>query len=137
MTERDAIALTLYGEGRGEPVEGRIAIACVIRNRKHSGRWGTTYESVVKAPYQFSCWNVADPNRLILQRVEGMPTQGGAVYAECQWLADGLLADVLLPRVGTATHYYAMSIVAHPPAWADTGRLVATIGRHRFYAGVA
>ena len=27
------LGLTLYGEARGEPIEGQIAVACCIKNR--------------------------------------------------------------------------------------------------------
>ena len=42
LDDAQVIALTLYGEARGEGVEGRIAVANVIRNRLTSGRWGET-----------------------------------------------------------------------------------------------
>jgi len=137
MTEQDAVALTLYGEARGEPVDGRIAVACVLINRRHDGRWGTSFVAVCLARRQFSCWNDTDPN------VDGLhdlltcsPARRTLAVRECYWIADGVLADALRPRVGAATHYYATSMPT-PPRWAAAGQFVAEIGHHRFYAGVA
>ena len=33
LTDTQILLLTLWGEGRGEPIEGRVAIGSVIRNR--------------------------------------------------------------------------------------------------------
>jgi spore germination cell wall hydrolase CwlJ-like protein len=33
LSQLDTLALTIYGEARGERVEGRVAVACVVRNR--------------------------------------------------------------------------------------------------------
>lgn len=138
MTDRDAIALTLFGEARGEGFAGRLAVACVLRNRLRSGRWGSTYESVCHARKQFSCWNANDPNRARLlselERVQaGKPISN--VLRECYTLADVLLHEQTIRSVGDARHYYADSIA--PPKWAATGTLVASIGHHKFFEGVA
>jgi cell wall hydrolase len=138
MTDRDAIALTLYGEARGEGTRGRIAVACVLRNRLRSGKWGGTYEGVCLARKQFSCWNATDPNsrRLLdeLKRVQaGDPID--RTLRECYALADVLLNEDVIRQVGQAMHYYADSIA--PPKWAATGELVASVGHHKFFERVA
>ena len=46
---------TIAFESRGEPFEGQVAVAEVIRTR--SRERGQTFEQVVMAPWQFSCWN--------------------------------------------------------------------------------
>lgn len=138
MTDRDAIALTLYGEARGETREGRIAVACVLRNRFRSGKWGRTYEAVCLAPKQFSCWNATDPNRHVLLTLAALPEKHHAdhpVLAECYVLADVLLAESLINSLGNSQHYYAASIA--PPKWAASGELVASVGHHKFFSGVA
>ena len=68
------LALTLWGEARGEPVLGKRAVAWVVRNRmsiaeawlERKGRqhplFGDgTVAGVVLRPYQFSCWLKGDP----------------------------------------------------------------------------
>src|SRR5688572_17412765 len=67
----DAMARTLYGEARGEPEAGQIAVAWVIRNRvttdlrgdKKPDWWGEGVQGVCVNPSQFSCWRTDDPNR--------------------------------------------------------------------------
>ena len=57
MTDLEALTLTLYGEARGEPIEGLIGVAMVIRNRvRDKYRGAVNYEEVCLAPAQFSCW---------------------------------------------------------------------------------
>lgn len=59
----DILARTIYGEARGEPWEGKIAVAWVVRNRaERGGWWGDTIREVCLKPWQFSCWNETDPN---------------------------------------------------------------------------
>ena len=140
MTDRDVLAATIWGEARGEPTAGRLAVASVIRNRLLAQRWGTTYRAVCLAPKQFSCWNVGDPNAPLLRRIFDSENRVEAlrdpIVRECYWIADGVLGDCLLPQVRDAQHYYA-TWLAHPPTWAKTGRVVATIGQHVFLEGVA
>ena len=76
------LALTLWGEARGEPVLGKRAVAWVVRNRmsiaeawlERKGRqhplFGDgTVAGVVLRPYQFSCWLPSDPNLAFISRV--------------------------------------------------------------------
>jgi len=74
--EVDSLARTLWGEARGEGVEGMKAVACVILNRvkiaEEKGKcwWGNNIIQVCQKPYQFSCWNRSDPNFKKLQAVD-------------------------------------------------------------------
>lgn len=143
ISERHAIALTLYGEARGESMLGKLAVAAVLRNRLYAGRWGTTYAAVCLASKQFSCWNAKDPNLPKLQRLHAALTKwtlqedasDDAALQACLWVADGLLGGFLESTVGAATHYYATSM-KQPPSWAVGARLAAEIGNHRFFEGV-
>lgn len=135
MTERQAVALTTYGEARGEAVEGRIAVACVLRNRYVTGRWGHTFAAVASAPKQFSCWNEGDPNAMLLRRLLATGDDGTGsepILRECFWIADGVLQGALQPRVGSATHYFATSMKM-PPAWAVGQTPICRVGSHLFF----
>ena len=143
MTERLALGLTLYGEARGEPLDGQLAVASVIANRVRDGRWGHTFAAVVSARLQFSCWNTDDANRALLARLlEQLATPVGAAALQsdtalqrCLWIADGVLAGVLPSTVKAATHYYAVSI-RDTPRWARSGQLVGRVGHHLFFERV-
>lgn len=140
MTDRDAIALTCYGEARGETTAGRLAVAWVLKNRLDAGRWGHSYEAVATMPQQFSCWNEGDPNRVVLLKkladVQAGPMPVDPILRECYWIADGLLAGSIMPQVRHATHYYATWLKT-PPEWAQYGTIVTTIGHHTFFEHVA
>lgn len=52
--EEDCLATAVYFEAKGEPRRGQIAVAQVILNRTHSGRFPHTVCGVVKQRGQFS-----------------------------------------------------------------------------------
>jgi spore germination cell wall hydrolase CwlJ-like protein len=123
-------ARTLYGEARGEGPDGMRAVAHVLLNRVNDGRWGPTLVAVCMAPFQFSCWNVGDPNRKLLVALrEDDPGLELAMDA----LDDAMAPGAVDPTAG-ATHYYADSL--RPPGWTAGARQTAHIGHHLFFAGV-
>lgn len=63
-TELNYLICTVYGEARGELLEGIVGVTNVIKNRSIASR--KTYKDVVLAPRQFSCWNQDDPNKSII-----------------------------------------------------------------------
>jgi N-acetylmuramoyl-L-alanine amidase len=139
------VALTLWGEGRGEPVEGRIAIACVVRNRMRADLggdgqpdwWGEGYDGVCLAPFQFSCWNRRDPNyrKLLVLASQPHAWLDDSVLAENLWIAEGVVGGRLRDRVGQATHYHAAHLTPAPP-WTVGAQLVGRVGAHLFYGRV-
>lgn len=128
MTFSDGVAIrTLFGEARGEPLEGQFAVAHVLINRRKDGRWGTTPAAVCLWPMQFSCWNVNDPNRLkMLLLADDAPE---LITLTQVW--EGANADLGPDPVGGAQFYYAASM-AQPPSWAKAMTVTAKIGRHTF-----
>lgn len=83
----EILARTLWGEARGEGVIGMEAVAWVVLNRRTVARqearrqiqrfghlrkrywWGDTILKICRKPYQFSCWNMDDPNMAKMLRV--------------------------------------------------------------------
>ena len=59
----DLIAKVVYGESRGEPYQGQVAVAAVILNRLESKRFADSIKEIVYAPRQFS---VVDDNQIRL-----------------------------------------------------------------------
>ena len=142
LSDLDLLALTLWGEARGEPVEGLCAVANVIRNRVRRGAWGTTYAAVVRAPQQFSCWDRAGgvKNFTQLQTLTDAVQHGDVpddpVLRTCYWIAEGALRGVLPDNTGGSCHYHA-TIIPIFPRWARGVPAQAIIGAHTFYAGIA
>lgn len=135
MTDRDAIALTIYGEARGEGIEGMIAVSRVILNRYHAGGYGRSLAEVCQKPKAFSCWNTDDDNRPRLLELMGKrPPIDNLALNQCY-----VLADVLLFEVGAAynfvnvCHYFAGS---DRPKWFRDGLISFKLGRHTFVRDV-
>ena len=134
-TEVDVLARTLYGEARGEPKAGKEAVACVILNRvakaKSAGGWwwGDDVTSVCRKPWQFSCWNEADPNRAKLEAVDA----SNRVFAACLKVARRALGGEIVDPTGGATHYHATGV---RPPWARGRAPSAEIGRHVFFVDI-
>lgn len=144
LSDRDALTLTLLGEARGEELEGRLAIACVIRTRAADPkRWADTVKDVCFEPWQFSCWNRNDPNAAQLFEQAGLLVQDHAVrstfvrdalFYETRWLAEGILSGVVCDRVGGANHYLTRLLwEKSAPNWAKGVSPVALVGRHAFF----
>lgn len=150
LVDRSVLALTMWAEARGDGREGnssveeRIAVGCVVRNRlAEPGRFradAPTYRAVCLAPSQFSCWLKVGGSAnyaalmALAERVAGGLSSDDAAFAESLYLADGIMARVLLDRTGGATAYYApaaMTPRGRVPQWA-TGKATLAVGSQLF-----
>lgn len=132
--EQGIVARTLWGEARGEGERGMRAVAWVIRHRMTPPR-GTAKSAaaVCLARKQFSCWNAADPNRDLLDRIAQAPD---AAYVAAFAIADELLAGTLGDDITRgATHYVAASLRQRPD-WLIGRTPCAVIGNHEFYKDI-
>lgn len=136
----DTMALTLWGEARGEPKLGQRAVAWVIRNRWETPGWWSrrapdgipdgTIAAVCRAPWQFSCWDKSDPQRPrmidpdTLRRVDVQ-----ALRALCDNVLSASVGDD--PTLG-ADHYCTVA-VAPITKWARGSKPTGTIGGHVFF----
>jgi spore germination cell wall hydrolase CwlJ-like protein len=118
---------TIWAEARGEPQEGRQAVAEVIRDRT-AQRYASdgTVAGTVLAPYQFSGWNSRDPNRVLAAGLDDDDPL--VVLCQIAWL-DALKGSDLAHG---ALLYFNPAAVAEPD-WVADSREVARIGRHVFY----
>jgi spore germination cell wall hydrolase CwlJ-like protein len=124
----DCLAKNIYHEAKGEPFEGKVAVAQVTLNRAASGQFPSDICKVVyqknviyeKVLCQFSWYcdqaTVAKPKNT-------------AAYKECQIVArQVLLEEFRLPSLNKALYFHATHI---NPGWKK--EKVATIGGHVFY----
>lgn len=134
----DAIlGLTLYGEARGEPIEGIIAAGCCVRNRVHDtrARWGTSYRAVCLQPAQFSAWWEAGSNQQTLLDAAHLLIAGDpppALLEQCAWVALGVSRGALVDIVKGANHYHVATLNPRP-SWAAGHTPVVQKGHHVFY----
>ena len=120
------MAATIWGEARGEPFEGKVAVAWVIINRSRKpGWWGEDIRSVCTARWQFSCWFDAQAERV------RFVDERNEKFAACLDVAKRVMAGEIADPTGGADHYYADYIA--PPKWARDRTPTARIGRHLFF----
>ncbi len=136
LNDKQTLALTLWGEARGEPVEGKIAVANVVRNRMKARN--QTAKEVCLAAKQFSCWNGGDRNGQEVAMAATIMLLGGSIVPkaqlkECEWIADGILVDVVNDNIKGADHYMTLECYRLTrPSWASKMKVIATIGHHIF-----
>ena len=131
------LALTMYGEARGESVEARIGVGCVVRNRVRTQYRGASYHGVCLERLQFSCWNDDDPNQAVLTTIARDLTRHitqAEDFRETLFLAEGIVGDQLRDLTRGARHYHDVSV---RPSWAREDRRVLRLGRLIFYVGIA
>jgi spore germination cell wall hydrolase CwlJ-like protein len=129
LDDLEVMALTVWGEARGEGVEGQAAVAWVIRNRARWPRrswWGGDIRSVCLKRWQFSAWNAQDPNREKMLDLCPDDPALAAVREICRKVLAGAIPD---PTRG-CTHYCTH---ASRPAWKRGRDPKTTVGRHAFY----
>lgn len=87
-SDLNLMAHVVYGEARGEPFEGQVAVAAVILNRLHDPKFPKSIPAIVYQPGAFDCVNDGQinlqPNRQAMQAVidavNGWDPTHGALY---------------------------------------------------------
>jgi N-acetylmuramoyl-L-alanine amidase len=142
----EILAVLVYGESRGEAIEGQIAVANVVRNRVRSGQH-KTYQDIALAPYQFSCFNVRGGGQNFTETLgaaQAMVSARGAsknppnppLLNQAVWIATGIITGSLLDNVHGANLYYAPDAMVPKgsvPSWVRSSVKVAEVGRQLFY----
>jgi len=126
--EDHCLAVAIYFEARGEPVEGQIAVGEVILNRVEDAHYPSTICGVVfqnewwknKCQFSFACDGLSDK-----------PLEREA------WLMARRIANLVKARLvpdssGEATHYHATYV---SPAWKHGLEQTVQLGSHVFYRG--
>lgn len=139
------LALTMVGEGRGETLDGRVAIAWTVRNRVMQK--GQTFASRCLQKSQYSCWwpfggkDNYDSLMFFTQHIfEGgdpSPHRWNPVYQESLVLAGGVIDGRLRDRTRGSTHYLTIDLLhSKPPAWVAGHEPAILLGSHAFFAGI-
>lgn len=119
MLETFCLALVIYVEARGEPVDGQLMVADVVINRQSMSRFPSDVCGVVFDPDQFT--GITDHMDLV------------AIFNDPAWPKSVELAEEALQgsTVGSdATHYHT---VDSKPYWSDDLVLLGRYGDHIFY----
>lgn len=153
LSDFEAFYLTLWAEARGEPIEGIVSVACVIRNRVladlgHDNKpdwWGEGYRGVCLKPFQFSCWNDgADENhqaliakaRLVIGDYAERTTQpDDPLVRQVKAVAECVMNGSFLDRTKGAVQYLTIGLFRiNPPAWARGRKDGIPIGSQIFFS---
>ncbi len=134
----EILALTIYGEARGETIEGQIAVANVIMNRwkGNSGKYKSVKE-VCLEKNQFSCWNKDDPNRSKLEDL-GDKLDKGQIPNEIKqelYIARGVLGYNFYDNTKGSLYYMTTNLLNsdNRPKWANNRSNEIKIGNHTFF----
>lgn len=109
------LATTLYHEARGEPLDGKLAVAEVILNRVEDSRWPSKVCDVVEQERQFK---------------SSGPVSEKEVFQELYELSENILAGEEELLGLTSTHFYSGKA---KPFWAKKLEHDGRIGGHHFY----
>jgi len=139
LTDDRLLALTIYGEARGESREGKIAVGSVILERVDHRDWdGRTIKEVCLMPWQFSCFLPQDPNFKPLAFIADdfdLALQKSDSLRACYDIARGLLGGAI-PRDAIIAEHHATQYktIDCKASWAAKMRKVATVNHHEFFA---
>lgn len=117
------LAATLFGEARGEPLDGKKAVASVIWNRAKT-KSGKDLKNVCLKKYQFSMWNDVDSYNVNIKN----PLNKRA-WEECWKIAEQMVNGSFKPIINS-DHYYAYEQVT--PEWSKDLINKRKIGKHLF-----
>lgn len=127
ITKEDVncLALNIYHEARGEPVDGQLMVAFVTKRRVEFARhYGDSYCSVVYKDEQFK-WTKFPKWRQVPKEQEA-------------WNQSLLIASMVLAGVATydpapGCYYFFNPKISKRKAWARGLPFIKQIGRHRCY----
>lgn len=120
MTPLMCLAVAVYFEARGEPIDGQKAIAEVVINRVNDDRYPNTICDVVFQDKQFSFTHDGKPDKL-----PKIPTKASK---RAKLVAKEVLNGDALGI--TSTHYHAKYVT---PYWRKYFSFDGVIGNHIFY----
>ncbi len=118
MTPLMCMAVAVYFEARGEPLEGQYAVAQVVANRVEDRRYPDNVCDVVFEPRAFSFTHDGLSDALPANKAGDVALQ----------VAQDILSTVSYPI--SSTHYHAKYV---KPYWKNHFDLDITIGGHIFY----
>lgn len=130
-SEVACLAMNIYFEARGEPLEGRIAVAWVTLNRVRSKQYpDTVCEVVWQKNWSSGVGRDVAQFSWTLDTVSNVPTRE-KTWARALRLARKVYAGQVRNNARDATYYHANRI---QPWWARHYQKVATVGKHTFYS---
>jgi len=133
MSDLALLELLIWREARGEPTDGKRAVAHVVKNRSLAPSWWNAHtvgnlKAVVLQKWQFSSFNLHDPNS------DKWPQDDDPSFAECCAIATSVINGADPDNTAGATSYFDTSI-EFPSAWGPEEDWEETldVGHLRFF----
>lgn len=117
--ELNCLAIGVYYESKGEPLEGQLAVAEVILNRAESGRFASTVCGVLKQRGQFS---------FVRGGQLPQPPESARAWRTALAVAKVARGDIWDSKVSKALYFHARHV---SPGWRRAR--VGSVGNHIFY----
>lgn len=117
--ELNCLAIGVYYESKGEPLEGQLAVAEVILNRTESGRFPRSVCGVLKQRGQFS---------FVRGGQLPQPPAGARAWKTALGVAKVARGDMWDSKVSNALYFHARYV---SPGWRRAR--VGSVGNHVFY----
>ncbi|RSX10080.1 cell wall hydrolase [Sphingomonas koreensis] len=117
--ELNCLAIGIYYESKGEPLEGQLAVAEVILNRTESGRFPSSVCGVLKQRGQFS---------FVRGGQLPQPPEGARAWKTALAVAKVARGDMWDSKVSSALYFHARHV---SPGWRRAR--VGSAGNHIFY----
>lgn len=140
LTSSEALILTIIGEARGEPIEGQVAVAWVIKNRLwHNPTKYKSYADVCFEHLQFSCWNDNSPEKGFMDdlvaTILGDKFPEDRYLVQCRYIAEGVDANYIVDNTGGSLYYLTKDLYfnEHRPNWAKASRNATQKGNQVFF----
>jgi len=129
------LAGMVFGEARGEPHEGQLAVAWSALNRLAAhNRWPSTLHGVLLQPAQYSS---LDPKGTAIAKIrEPLKVDSAETWFACYKAAAAALFGLRHPVIikGTVTFFHETAMNPKP-AWAATMQPLGVVGKLTFYQG--
>lgn len=116
LNEIMCLSMIMFGEARGEPQIGQVAVAYTAINRKADPNYPKTICQVMKQPYQYQFMDY------------GMPTQQQVAYL--MPLAKAILEKKIDDPTQGAKWFHTKTT---KPIWAKTKQIKLAYNNHIFY----
>lgn len=142
QTDMYYLFCTIFGEARGEPIEGIIAVANVIKNRAYAAQ--KLYKDICLAKDQFSCWNDSDPNYPMITKLLA-DAEAGYVFTDifirqCLAIAKAIYEGDFRDNITGAKNYVTLKRYqlaqsrrdSKLDGWINKMKPVKTYGQHIF-----
>ena len=135
--QEKCLSVTIYGEARGESLQGQIAVAYTVLNRAVN----RSICQVALSPKQYSIFNNNPALRAAAMSKNLEPTQKNIIdkksWEQATKVAQMVLANFVKDPTGGATHYLSAKVMKSKhyryPRWSKEYKMVKEIENHKFY----